>query len=233
MNNILEIKNLTKKYKNRKDALKNLSITVQTGKIVGLLGPNGSGKTTLIKSIVGLLRPDEGEIKIDGHLPGIHSKAVTAYLPDLDYLPKWMKVKDAVEFFQEFYDDFDIDKSERLLNFMKLNKNQKVSEYSKGMIEKLQLALVLARNAKLYILDEPIAGVDPVSREKILDSIVEFYNEDSSMIITTHLVTDIERVFDDVAFIKDGEIILYSEAEELRLKHNQSIDQLYREVFAE
>lgn len=233
MNNILEIKNLTKKYKNRKDALKNLSITVQTGKIVGLLGPNGSGKTTLIKSIVGLLRPDEGEIKIDGHLPGIHSKAVTAYLPDLDYLPKWMKVKDAVEFFQEFYDDFDIDKSERLLNFMKLNKNQKVSEYSKGMIEKLQLALVLSRNAKLYILDEPIAGVDPVSREKILDSIVEFYNEDSSMIITTHLVTDIERVFDDVAFIKDGEIILYSEAEELRLKHNQSIDQLYREVFAE
>ena len=144
-----------------------------------------------------------------------------------------MKVKDAVEFFGDFYSNFDKDKSARLLDFMKLEPNQKIRECSKGMNEKLQLALVLSRNAQLYILDEPIAGVDPVAREKILDAIVEFYNEDSGIIITTHLVTDIERIFDDVAFIKEGQITLYKEAEELRIAHNQSIDELYREVFAE
>lgn len=231
--NILEVKNLTKKYKNNKNVLQGVNITIEKGKIVGLLGPNGSGKTTLIKSIVGLLRLDSGEVKIDGHSPGIYTKSIVAYLPDLDYLPKWMKIKDAVKFFSDFYMDFDIEKSKRLLAFMKLEEQQKVAECSKGMNEKLQLALVLSRNAKLYVLDEPIAGVDIIAREKILDAIVEFYDEDSTIIITTHLLTDIERIVDDVAFIKEGEIILYDSAEQLRMQHNQSIDQLYREVFAE
>ncbi len=231
--NILEINNLTKAYRNGKPVLQDASIAIPRGRIVGLLGPNGSGKTTLIKGIVGLLRPDSGEIKIDGQAPGIYTKSVVSYLPDLNYLPKWMRVKDAIEFFLDFYDDFDIEKSNRLLDFMKLGKGLKVSECSKGMAEKLQLALVLSRNAKLYVLDEPIAGVDPVAREKILDAIVEFYNEDSSMIITTHLLTDIERIFDDVAFIRDGKIVVYDNAEQLRMQNNQSIDQLYREVFAE
>ncbi len=231
--NILEINNLTKAYRKNKLVLQDVNITIAKGKIVGLLGPNGSGKTTLIKSIVGLLRPDSGGIEIDGHNPGIYTKSIVSYLPDLDYLPKWMTVNDAVGFFQDFYNDFDLEKSNQLLEFMKLSKALKVSQCSKGMTEKLQLALVLSRNAKLYVLDEPIAGVDPVAREKILDAIVEFYNEDSAMIITTHLLTDIERVFDDVAFIKDGKIVIYDNAEQLRMQHNQSIDQLYREVFAE
>ena len=233
MDNILEINNLTKKYKKNKNVLTDINLEIKRGKIVGLLGPNGSGKTTLIKSIVGLLRPDSGEILIDGHKPGVYTKSIVSYLPDLDYLPKWMKVKDAVEFFQDFYKDFDKEKAANLLDFMKLEGDQKIRECSKGMNEKLQLALVLSRNAQLYILDEPIAGVDPVAREKILDAIVEFYNEDSAVIITTHLVTDIERIFDDIAFIKQGEITLYQEAESLRIEHNQSIDELYREVFAE
>lgn len=231
--NILEIRNLNKAYGRNRHVLKDTNITITKGKIVGLLGPNGSGKTTLIKSIAGLLRPDSGEIKIDGHSPGIYTKSIVSYLPDLDYLPKWMTVKNAVEFFQDFYHDFDLEKSNQLLDFMKLSKELKVSECSKGMNEKLQLALVLSRNAKLYVLDEPIAGIDPVAREKILDAIVEFYNEESSMIITTHLLTDIERIFDDVAFIKNGEIIIHDNAEQLRMEHNQSIDQLYREEFAE
>lgn len=233
MDNILEVKNLTKKYKNHKNALTGINLEIKRGKIVGLLGPNGSGKTTLIKSIVGLLRPDSGEILIDGHKPGVYTKSIVSYLPDLNYLPRWMKVKDAVEFFGDFYEDFDKEKSVKLLDFMKLDPNQKIRECSKGMSEKLQLALVLSRNAQLYVLDEPIAGVDPVAREKILDAIVEFYNEDSAVIITTHLVTDIERIFDDIAFIKEGGIILYQEAEKLRIERNQSIDELYREVFAE
>ncbi|HHX59707.1 MAG TPA: ABC transporter ATP-binding protein [Epulopiscium sp.] len=233
MDNILEIKELTKKYKKNKSILTNLDLEIKKGKIVGLLGPNGSGKTTLIKSIVGLVKPDSGEILIDGHHPGIYTKSIVSYLPDLDYLPKWMKIKDAIEFFEDFYQDFDKGKSKRLLKLMKLEENQKIRECSKGMNEKLQLALVLSRNAQLYILDEPIAGVDPVAREKILDAIVEFYSEDSAMIITTQLVTDMERVFDDVIFIKEGNIILYQEAEQLRIEKNQSIDELYREVFAE
>lgn len=233
MENIVEVKNLVLKYKNDKNVLQDINLSVAKGKIVGLLGPNGSGKTTLIKSIVGLLRPDEGEIKIDGHAPGIYTKSIISYLPDLNYLPKWMRVKDAMAFFKDFYTDFDEEKSKELIEFMKLDMNQKINECSHGMNEKLQLALVLSRNAKLYVLDEPIASVDPVVREKILDAIVKFYSEDSSIIMTTHLITDIERIFDDVAFIKEGKIISYTGAEEMRLQHNQSVDQIYREVFAE
>lgn len=233
MSNILEVKDLTLKYKNKKDVLQGVNLSIEKGKIVGLLGPNGSGKTSLIKSIVGLLRPDGGEITIDGQAPGIYAKSIISYLPDLDYLPKWMKVKDAMDFYKDFYKDFDEEKSRSLIKFMNLNMDQKINECSHGMSEKLQLALVLSRNAKLYILDEPIAGVDPVVRERILDAIVEFYSINSSVIITTHLITDIERIFDDVALIKEGKIISYLPAEEMRIKHGQSVDQIYREVFTE
>lgn len=219
------------KYYPRKCALNDVSIEIPEGKIVGLLGPNGSGKTTFIKIAVGLLRQTSGDILIDGKKPGVATKALISYLPDVNPLYKWMKISDAVEFYDDFYEDFDTKKCDELLEFMKLNRSQKVTELSKGMVEKLLLALTLSRNAKLYILDEPLGGVDPVAREKILDAIINNYNENSSMIITTHLVNDIERIFDDVLFIKDGEIVLSGNAEELRTKKGMSIDEIFREVY--
>lgn len=230
MDYILTTKELSKSYFTKR-ALNNLNFNAEKGKIIGLLGPNGSGKTTFIKIAVGILRQTSGEILIDGHKPGIYTKSVVSYLSDKNYLYKWMKIKDAVEFFKDFYTDFDEKKAYELLDFMELDKEAKVTSLSKGMMEKLNLTLVLSRKAKLYILDEPIAGVDPVAREKILDAIINNYNEDSSMIITTHLVRDIERIFDDVAFIREGEIVLSGNAEDLRMERGKSIDELFREVF--
>lgn len=200
---ILKASNVTKMY-STKTALDNVSLEIEKGKILGLLGPNGGGKTTFIKMVAGLIRPTSGEMLVDGQKPGIYTKSIVSYLPDVNYLYKWMTIKDAVEFFKDFYSDFDINRAKELLEFMKLDEKQKVTTLSKGMIEKLNLTLVLARKAKLYILDEPLAGVDPAARDKILDAILESYNEDSSMIVSTHLVSDIERLFDDVAFIFRG-----------------------------
>lgn len=232
MSYILEAKNLNKSYFKKK-ALNNLNLSIEKGRAVGMLGPNGSGKTTLIKIAAGILRQSSGEILIDDHEPGVYTKSVVSYLPDRNYLPKWMKVEDAINYFNDFYGDFDRNRAYELLDFMKLEKGMKVTSLSKGMIEKLHLTLVLSRKAKLYILDEPIAGVDPVARDKILDAIINNYNEDSSMLITTHLVRDIERVFDDVVFINNGEVILSGNAEALREEKNKSIDELYKEVFGE
>jgi len=230
MDNIVEIRGLTKRY-DRKEALRNIDLSIEKGKVVGILGPNGSGKTTLIKLLMGLLHPNKGEIKIDGESPGIHTKSVISYLPDRNALYGWMTVKDAIQMFQDFYQDFDLGKSEELLKFMKLDKDMKISNMSKGMKEKLNLALVLSRRAKVYILDEPIAGVDPVARDQILDAIIDNYKEDSAMIITTHLVRDMENIFDQVVFLGDGEIILSGEAENLREEKNMQIDDLYKEIF--
>ncbi|MBX4258749.1 ABC transporter ATP-binding protein [Clostridium estertheticum] len=230
MDNILEAKEIRKSYLNKK-ALRGVNLNIPLGKIVGLLGPNGSGKTTFLKIAAGILHQSKGEILIDGHIPGVHTKSVVAYLPDNEYLLKWMKVKDAVKYFKDFYSDFDEIKAEELLVFMNLDKNDAVKSLSKGMKEKLKLSLVLSRKAKLYILDEPLGGVDPTAREKILNAIVNNFSKDSSMIITTHLVNDIERIFDDVAFISEGEIVLEGNAEELRTSRKKSIDELYREVF--
>ncbi|WP_422487087.1 ABC transporter ATP-binding protein [Gudongella sp. DL1XJH-153] len=230
MENIVEIRGLTKRY-NRTEALKNIDLDVEMGKVVGILGPNGSGKTTLIKLLTGLLHPNSGEIKIDGHSPGVYSKSVISYLPDRNALYSWMTAKDALGMYKDFYEDFDEKKSEELLQFMKLDKEMKVSNMSKGMKEKLNLALVLSRKAKIYILDEPIAGVDPVARDQILDAIIENYAEDSAMIITTHLVRDMENIFDKVVFLGDGEIILSGDAEDLREEKNMQIDDLYKEIF--
>ncbi|MCB2295229.1 ABC transporter ATP-binding protein [Clostridium algoriphilum] len=230
MDNILESKKICKSYMNKK-ALRGVDLNILPGKIVGLLGPNGSGKTTFLKIAAGILHPSSGEILVDGHKPGVYTKSVVSYLPDNEYLFKWMKVKDAVMYFKDFYTDFDVKKSKELLEFMNLDENSPVKSLSKGMKEKLKLTLVLSRTAKLYILDEPLGGVDPTAREKILNAIVSNFSENSSMIITTHLVNDIERIFDDVAFISDGEIILKGNAEELRMTREKSIDELYREVF--
>lgn len=230
MSNILKSEKLCKSYLN-KNALNSVDLEINPGKIVGLLGPNGSGKTTFLKIAAGILHPSSGEILIDGEKPGVYTKSIVSYLPDNDYLLKWMKIRDAVTFFKDFYSDFDEKRAKELLVFMKLDEDSPVKSLSKGMKEKLKLTLVLSRKAKLYILDEPLGGVDPVAREKILDAIISSFNENSSMIITTHLVNDIERVFDDVAFISDGKIVLSGNAEELRISKNKSIDELYREVF--
>jgi len=230
MEQIVEMKDLTKNYM-KKAALKNVNLNIEKGKIVGLLGPNGSGKTTMIKILMGILTESKGEVYISGKKPGIETKALVLYLPDRNFLYKWMKIKDSIDLFEDFYDDFDRKKAMELLNFMELDEDMKITKLSKGMQEKLNLTLVLSRKAKLYILDEPIAGVDPVAREKILDAIIDNYNEDSSMLITTHLVHDLERIFEEVAFLKDGEIVLNGNVESLRTEKNMSIDELYREVF--
>jgi len=230
MDSVLKVSNLTKTYF-KKSALSGFDLEVNKGKIVGLLGPNGSGKTTLLKIAGGILKESSGEILIDGKAPGVYTKSIVSYLPDLNYLHKWMKINDAIEYFKDFYSDFDVDKAKDLLIFMGLEENLKVTSLSKGMLEKLNLTLVLSRKAKLYLLDEPLGGVDPTSREKIIDAILKNYSEDSSMIVTTHLVNDIERLFDEVAFISEGKIALSGNAEELRREKCMSIDELYREVF--
>lgn len=232
MNNIVEIRNLSKKYFNKK-ALDQVSLNIEKGKVVGILGPNGSGKTTLIKILTGLLRQTSGDVFIDGQKVGPYSKSVVSYLPDRNFLYKWMKIEDARNLFKDFYWDFNESKFEELLDFMKLEKNMKIDTLSKGMHEKLNLALVLSRDAKLYILDEPIAGVDPVARDQILNAIINNYNEKSSMIITTHLVRDMENLLEDVVFLKDGNIISTGNAEALRAEKGKQIDDIYKDIFGE
>lgn len=230
MTNIVETKNLSKSYFNKK-ALDNLNLKIESGKVVGILGPNGSGKTTLIKILTGLLRQSSGEVQIDGHDIGVYTKSIVSYLPDRNFLYKWMSIEDACEFYKDFYSDFNEERFEELLKFMKLEKNMKIEELSKGMHEKLNLSLVLSRNAKLYVLDEPIAGVDPVARDQILDAIINNYNEKSSMLITTHLVRDMENLFDEVIFLKEGNIVLEGNAEALREEKGKQIDDIYKEIF--
>lgn len=230
MDNIIEIKDLTKKYGGT-IAINNIDLNIKKGKIIGILGPNGSGKTTLIKLLTGLLHPTNGEIKIDGHLPSVYTKSIISYLPDRNALYNWMKIDDAIKLFMDFYEDFDGKKADSLLEFMKLDRTMKVSELSKGMKEKLNLTLVLARKAKVFIMDEPIAGVDPVARDQILKAIIDNYEENSTMIITTHLVKDMENIFDELVFIGDGEIVLQGDAETLREEKKINIDDIYKEIF--
>ncbi|HZK01214.1 MAG TPA: ABC transporter ATP-binding protein [Tissierellaceae bacterium] len=230
MDNIIEIKGLTKSYLNKR-ALDDVNLDIKTGKVVGILGPNGSGKTTLIKILVGILRQSKGDVLIDGKSPGAYTKSTVSYLPDRNFLYKWMSIQDAINFYKDFYDDFDEAKAYELLNFMKLDREMEIGALSKGMNEKLNLTLVFSRKAKVYILDEPIAGVDPVARDQILDTIINNYNNDSTMIITTHLVRDIERIFDEVIFLNEGLVILEGNAEALREERGMQIDDLYKEIF--
>ena len=227
---LLEYKNLSKKY-GEKQALKNINLKIGKGKIIGLLGTNGSGKTTLIKLANDLLVPTEGEVLINGKKPGVESKKIISYLPERTYLDKEMTVKEVIKYFSEFYDNFKKETAENLLKDLNLDINQKINKMSKGMQEKVQLILVMSRKADLYILDEPLGGVDPATRDYILDTILSNFNEDASIIISTHLIADIERILDEVIFIHNGEIILTSSADELRNKENSSIDEIFRRYF--
>lgn len=230
MTYMIEIDGLHKSYKN-KFALKDIYLNVEKGKVLGILGPNGSGKTTLIKILNGILTPTKGKALIDGKRIGPDTKAVTSYLPDRNFLYDWMNIEDSMNFYKDFYEDFNENKFNDLLTFMNLKKDMKIKSLSKGMHEKLNLSLVLARESKLYILDEPIAGVDPVARDQILNAIIDNYLEDSTMIITTHLVRDMENLFGDVAFLSDGEIILQGDAESLREERQMQIEDIYKEIF--
>ncbi len=230
--NILECKNLTKSYKKNHPVLDCLNLTIPAGKIVGLLGPNGCGKSTLIKLVSGLLQPDSGEILVDGMPISEKTNAIISYLPERTYFNSWMRVSQLVDYFSEFYEDFDPIRAVALMKDLGINTNSKLKSLSKGTKEKVQLILVMSRDAKLYLLDEPIAGVDPAAREYILSTIVSNYNPDASIIITTHLISDVEQVLDDFVFLSFGGTILMSgNAEEARNENGKSLDQLFREVF--
>lgn len=230
MSTILEINKLEKHY-GKKQVLNSLSFQIGEGQIVGLLGPNGSGKTTLIKSMAGLFQDYKGSILIKGHKPDSYTKSIVSYLPERTYLSKWMTVKDAILMFDDFYEDFNQEKAWDMMRNLGLEKNQKTQTMSKGMQEKLQLILVMSRKAKLYLLDEPIGGVDPAARDYILDTIIRNYTGDSSILLSTHLIHDVERIFDRVLFLKDGNITIDEHVDVLREKHGKSIDELFREVY--
>lgn len=227
---ILECRNLYKKY-GRKQVLKGINLKLKRGKIIGLLGPNGSGKTTLIKMANGLLTPTEGEILIDGKKPGVETKKISAYLPERTYLNDWMKVSDIINFFSDFYKNFNSEKAYNMLQKLDINPQDKLKTMSKGTKEKVQLILVMSREADLYLLDEPIAGVDPAARDYILNTILTNYNPNATIIISTHLISDIERILDDVVFIRYGEIFLTKSVDDIRETEGKSVDTLFREVF--
>lgn len=227
---LIEIKKLDKSYDN-KEVLKDINLKISSGKIIGLLGKNGAGKTTLIKLINDLLTPTNGEILIKGNNVGVESKKIISYLPERTYLNKQMKVSEVIELFKDFYDNFDSEKAKKLLKDLDLDINQNLSKMSKGMQEKVQLVLVMSRNADLYILDEPLGGVDPATRDYILNTILSNFNENASVIISTHLISDIERILDEVIFIDKGKLILYEDADKLRNKEKASIDEIFRRMF--
>lgn len=228
--NLLEIKHLTKTFDGKK-ILDDVNLVIPEGKIIGLLGKNGAGKSTLIKSINDLLTIDEGEILFKGKELGVYSKDNISYLPERTYLDKSMKVSEVIDYFSEFYKDFDKERAYRLLKDLKLDADKRIVKMSKGMQEKLQLILVMSRDADLYVLDEPLSGVDPATRDYILDTILSNFKEGASIIISTHLITDIERILDEVIFIDEGKIVLNSSADELRNKEGSSIDEIFRRMF--
>lgn len=230
MNPILECRNLTKCYDN-KIALNSINLSLERGKIIGLLGPNGSGKTTLIKLLNGLLVPTEGSIFVDGHTPGIETKKIVSYLPERTYLSMHMRVSEIINYFADFYSDFDRSRAYDMLKRLNINPSDRLRTMSKGTKEKIQLILVMSRRAKLYCLDEPIAGVDPAARDYILSTILNNYDENATIIISTHLISDVENILDDVVFIQNGQIRLSDSVDNIRFNQGKSIDSLFREVF--
>ena len=230
MSEILRCKNLTKRY-GKLVALDNISLCLESGRIIGLLGPNGSGKTTLIKLVNGLLCPDSGSITINGNDPGPVSKTEVAYLPDNIYLNSWMKVKQIVALFQDFYADFRPELALEMLQRLGISPELKLKTLSKGNKEKVCLILTMSRNAKLYVLDEPIAGVDPAARDYVISTIINNYNPESTVLISTHLIADIEQVLDEVIFLRNGKLVLHQSVESIREEKGMSVDELFREVF--
>ena len=230
MTPILECRNLTKRYGN-KVALDHIQLSLERGKIIGLLGPNGSGKTTLIKLLNGLLVPTEGRILVNGLQPGVETKKIVSYLPERTYLNSWMKVNDMIEYFSDFYEDFDRSRAFDMLKRLNINPSDRLRTMSKGTKEKVQLILVMSRRASLYCLDEPIAGVDPAARDYILSTILNNYDENATIIISTHLISDVENILDDVVFIQNGHIRMVDSVENIRFNQGKSVDTLFREVF--
>ena len=230
MSNLVEIKELGKCY-GKKKVMNNLSLSLESGRIVGILGPNGSGKSTLIKMMAGVLKPTSGQITINGYPVGVNTKKIVSYLPERTYLNPSMKVKEAVDYFADFDEDFSKQKALDMLEKFGINEQDKIKSLSKGTREKVQIVLVMSREAKLYLLDEPMGGVDPAARDYILRTIISNYNEDATVVITTHLISDIENVLDEVVFIKQGEVYLKESVDDIRTKYNKSVDALFREVF--
>lgn len=231
MGTLLHCENICKSY-GKFQALNNVSLDIPAGRIVGLLGPNGSGKTTLIKSISGLLTPEKGVITVSGQPVGVESKKLVSYLPERPYFSSSLKVGETLDFFQEFYEDFQRETAEEMLSTLQINEKSKIGALSKGTREKLQLVLVMSRRAKLYLLDEPIGGVDPAARDFILRTILGNYNKDSSILISTHLIQDVEKVLDDVIFIRCGNMVMHKSVDQIREEEKKSVDTLFREVFA-
>lgn len=231
MRPILECYGLSKTYGNGRWALSNLNLSLERGQIVGLLGPNGSGKTTLIKLINDLLVPTEGSIHIDGNLPGVETKKIVSYLPERTYLtPSW-KVRDLIAYFEDFYEDFRRDRAGQMLEALGINPHTRLRTMSKGTREKVQLVMVMSRDASLYILDEPIGGVDPAARDYILNTILTNYNENATILLSTHLISDIENILDRVLFLQNGQVVLNASVDEIRMEQKKSVDMLFREVF--
>lgn len=226
----IEIENLTKAF-GTKVALDGVTLSLEKGQIVGLLGPNGSGKTTMIKILTGLLTPNSGEVRINGMKPGVETKEVVAYLPDRNALPDYMTSEQLIRMYSDFFVDFNKEKAERMLGELGVDMKQEMRRMSKGTKEKLQLCLVMAREADVYLLDEPIGGVDPATRDYILKTIISNYNEEAVVVISTHLIQDIEFVLDDVIFLKEGRVVLHDQADAIREEKGESIDKVFREVF--
>ncbi len=229
-NSILECKELTKRYGSSL-ALNSISLSIPRGKIVGLLGSNGSGKTTMIKLASGILTPTSGQILVSGQTPSVETKDLVSYLPDKNYLPDWMRVCDIIDFFKDFYKNFNAPKAYEMLKRLGINSGDRLKSMSKGTKEKVQLILVMSREAELYLLDEPIGGVDPAARDYILNTIITNYSEKSTVLISTHLIADIEQVLDEVIFIANGQMVLTSSVDDIREKQGKSVDSLFREVF--
>lgn len=227
---MIKCEGLTKKY-GPLTALDNVNLSLGKGRIVGLLGPNGSGKTTFIKLANGLLVPSEGRILLDGKEPGVETKSYVSYLPDANYLPTWMNVGQLVDLFTDFYEDFDVQKAMDMLTQLGIDSKRRLKTLSKGNKEKVQLVLAMSRKAKIYFLDEPIGGVDPAARDYILNTIISNYSEDALVVISTHLIGDIERILDEVVFINQGHIVCHRQVDEIRDTEGKSVDQLFREVF--
>ena len=232
MSELIEVRNLTKVYDKGNTALNHMNLVIPGGRIIGLLGPNGSGKTTLIKLINGLLTPTEGEILVNGVKPGAESKGVVSYLPERTYFQSSMKVKELIAFFADFYQDFKPERAEMMLANLGISKDARLKTLSKGTKEKVQLIMVMSRDAQLYILDEPIAGVDPAARDYILKTIISNYNENATVLLSTHLISDIENVLDEVIFLKNGMVVLQDTVENIRMNKKKSVDAYFREVFA-
>jgi ABC-2 type transport system ATP-binding protein len=227
---LVQITSLTKHYITT-TALSDVTLEVPEGHIVGLLGPNGSGKTTLMKILAGLVSPTSGTVLVDGIAPGVATKAKVSFLPDVNHLDRWMSVGEAGNFYADFYVDFDRKRFDELLAIMRLSASQKIGSLSKGMVEKARLSLVFSRRARLYVLDEPFGGLDPLARSQVLDALVANFRADCSMILSTQMVADVEHFFDDVVFLDGGRVVLAADAEDLRLKRGASIEEIYREVY--